>query len=188
MAGNLTFDELKSAAGSGDIDTVLVCCVDMQGRLMGKRFHVQNFIESSHKETHCCNYLLATDIEMETPDGFAATSWEKGYGDYVMKPDLATLRRLPWLEGTAMVICDLIDHHTHEPVPHSPRQVLKAQVARAQEMGFTPMMATELEFFLFEKSFDDIRKSGFRDLEPLAYKFVVDFARDNHLKTEEREI
>jgi glutamine synthetase len=116
MAGNLTFDELKSAAGSGDIDTVLVCCVDMQGRMMGKRFHVQNFIDSSHEETHCCNYMLATDLEMATPDGYATTSWQAGYGDYVMKPDLSTMRRVPWLEGTAMVLCDLLDHHTHEPV------------------------------------------------------------------------
>ncbi|WP_422026575.1 glutamine synthetase family protein [Roseovarius sp.] len=185
MSANLTLETLRDEAASGALDTVLVCLVDMQGRLMGKRFHVSNFLESGHEETHCCNYLLATDIEMETPDGFAATSWEKGYGDYVMKPDLATLRRLPWLEGTAMVICDLIDHHTHEPVPHSPRQVLKAQVARAQEMGFTPMMATELEFFLFEKSFDDIRKSGFRDLEPLA-GYNADYAiqlstKDEHV-------
>ncbi|MCB1518459.1 MAG: glutamine synthetase [Hyphomicrobiaceae bacterium] len=165
---NLTFDALKKQAKSGEIDTVLVCLIDMQGRLMGKRFHVQNFIESAHEETHCCNYLLATDLEMGTPDGYAATSWEAGYGDYVMKPDLSTLRRLPWLEGTALVLCDLIDHHTHEPVPHSPRQILKAQVARAEAMGLTPYMATELEFFLFEKSYDDIRRGGFADLTPIS--------------------
>jgi glutamine synthetase len=82
----LSFAELKKQAAKGAIDTVLVCMVDMQGRLMGKRFHVSNFIESGHEETHCCNYLLATDIEMATPDGYASTSWEKGYGDYVMKP------------------------------------------------------------------------------------------------------
>ena len=164
----LSFAELKKQAAKGAIDTVLVCMVDMQGRLMGKRFHVSNFIESGHEETHCCNYLLATDIEMATPEGYASTSWEKGYGDYVMKPDLSTLRPVPWLEGTAIVFCDLIDHHTHEPVPHAPRQILKAQVERAKAMGFTPMMATELEFFLFEKSFDEYRKSGFRDLAPLA--------------------
>lgn len=168
MAANLTFDALKKAAKTGEIDTVLVCLVDMQGRLMGKRFHISNFIESAHIETHCCDYLLATDIEMATPDGYASSSWEKGYGDYVMKPDLTTLRRLPWLEGTAMVLCDIIDHHTHAPVPHSPRQMLKAQMARAKAMGFTPMMATELEFFLFAHSFDDIRKGGFRDLEPIS--------------------
>jgi glutamine synthetase len=168
MSANLTFDALKKAAKAGEIDTVLVCLIDMQGRLMGKRFHVTTFLEGGHQETHCCNYLLATDIEMATPDGYAATSWEKGYGDYVMKPDLATLRRLPWLEGTAMVIADLIDHHTHEPVPHAPRQILKAQVARAEAMGFTPMMATELEFFLFENSYTEARRNGFRDLRPLA--------------------
>jgi glutamine synthetase len=168
MTANLTFDALKEDAAHGIIDTVLVCIVDMQGRLMGKRFHVSNFLESGYEETHCCNYLLATDIEMATPDGFASTSWSKGYGDYVMKPDLATLRRVPWLEGTAMVFCDLIDHHTHEPVPHSPRQVLKAQIARAEKHGFTAMMATELEFFLFEQSYNEARKTGFRNLAPLA--------------------
>jgi len=168
MTANLTFDALKEDAAQGTIDTVLVCLIDMQGRLMGKRFHVSNFLESGYNETHCCNYLLATDIEMNTPDGFAATSWEAGYGDYVMKPDLSTLRRIPWLEGTALVLCDLIDHHTHEPVPHSPRQILKEQIKRAEAMGFTPNMATELEFFLFEQSFDDIRRAGFRDLTPIS--------------------
>ena len=168
MTANLTFDALKDLAASGEIDTVLVCLVDMQGRLMGKRFHVSNFLESGYEETHCCNYLFATDIEMATPDGYASTSWESGYGDYVMKPDLATLRRIPWLEGTALVLCDIIDHHTHEPVPHTPRQILKEQIQRAETMGFTPMMATELEFFLFENSFDEIRRSGFRDMAPIS--------------------
>ncbi|NNE79766.1 MAG: glutamine synthetase [Silicimonas sp.] len=166
--GHMTLEALKKAAKSGEIDTVLVCLVDMQGRLMGKRFHVSNFLESGHVETHCCNYLLATDLEMATPDGYASTSWEAGYGDYVMKPDLSTLRRIPWLDGTALVLCDIIDHHSHEPVPHTPRQILKTQIARAKEMGFTPMMATELEFFLFENSFDDIRRGGFRNLTPIS--------------------
>lgn len=168
MPAPLSFDALKAAVSDGSIDTVLVCLVDMQGRLMGKRFHARNFVDHAVEETHCCNYLLATDLEMATPDGYASTSWAAGYGDYVMKPDLETLRPVPWLEGTAMVLCDILDHHTHEPVPHSPRQVLKAQVARLAAMGLTPMMATELEFFLFEKSFDEIRKSGFRDLAPIS--------------------
>ena len=168
MTGLVSLDKLKSLAKSGEIDTVLVCLIDMQGRLMGKRFHVSNFLESAHEETHCCNYLLATDMEMATPDGYAATSWEAGYGDYVMKPDLTTLRVIPWLEGTALVLCDLIDHHTHNPVPHAPRQILKAQIERAAKMGFTPMMATELEFFLFENSYDEIRRAKFRDLAPIA--------------------
>lgn len=168
MPAPMTFDDLKSRVQDGSIDTVLVCLVDMQGRLMGKRFHGANFIEHSFEETHCCNYLLATDLEMATPEGYASTSWEKGYGDYVMKPDLSTLRPVPWLEGTAMVLCDILDHHTHAPVPHSPRAILKAQIARMEALGFTPKMATELEFFLFENSYADIQKSGFRDLTPIS--------------------
>ncbi|MDW3183150.1 glutamine synthetase family protein [Roseobacter sp.] len=168
MAGTLSFDELKSQVAEGEVDTVLVAFVDMQGRLMGKRFHAANFVEHSYAETHCCNYLLATDLEMATPDGYASTSWQAGYGDYVMQPDLSTIRPVPWLEGTALVLCDILDHHTHAPVPHDPRAVLKRQVARLEEMGFTAMMATELEFFLFEKSYDEIRKGGFRDLAPIS--------------------
>ena len=168
MPGTLSFDDLKSQVTDGSIDTVLVCFVDMQGRLMGKRFHAVNFVETSYNETHCCNYLLATDLEMATPDGYAATSWEKGYGDYVMKTDLGTIRPVPWLDGTAMVLCDILDHHTHAEVPHSPRAVLKKQIARLKTLGFDAMMATELEFFLFEKSFDEIRRSGFRDMAPIS--------------------
>ena len=168
MSGAMSFDELKEKTKNGEIDTVLSCIVDMQGRLAGKRFHAAHFVKSAWKETHCCNYLLATDLEMATPDGYRATSWEKGYGDYIMRPDLSTIRPMPWLEGTVMVLCDVLDHHTHEEVPHSPRTILKKQIARAEAMGFTPKMATELEFFIFEKSYDDIRKSGFRNLEPIS--------------------
>ena len=168
MTGNLTFKDLELAVNNGSIDTVLVCMVDMQGRLMGKRFHAKHFISEGHKETHCCDYLLATDLEMGTPDGYAATSWEDGYGDYTMKPDLTTLRKTPWLDGTAMVICDVLDHHAHEEVTHSPRAILKKQIKRLQEMGFDPIMATELEFFLFEKSFKEIQENGFRELRPIS--------------------
>lgn len=168
MPGLLSFDDLKARVSDGTIDTVLTCFPDMQGRLMGKRFHAVNFVETSFKETHCCNYLLATDLEMATPDGYAATSWQQGYGDYIMAPDLSTIRVLPWLEGTVMVLCDILDHHTHAPVPHAPRQVLKRQVERLNALGFDAMMATEIEFFLFEQSFDDIRKDGFRTLAPIS--------------------
>jgi glutamine synthetase len=168
MPGNLSFESLKAMAAAGTVDTVLICAVDMQGRLMGKRFHVQNFIDSSHEETHCCNYVLATDLEMSTPDGYASTSWRAGYGDYVMKPDLSTMRLVPWLEGTAMVLCDLLDHHTHEPVPHSPRQVLKTQIARLDAMGMQAMMATEIEFFLFEQSYRDLAAKKYRKLTPIS--------------------
>ena len=163
----MKFKDLKSAVKDGTIDTVLVCLVDMQGRLLGKRFHAVNFVETSFEETHCCNYLLATDLEMATPDGYASTSWQSGYGDYVMKPDLATIRPVPWLEGTVMVLCDVLDHHNN-PVPHSPRAILKKQIARLAELGFEAMMATELEFFLFADSLDTIREGGFRDLKPIS--------------------
>ncbi|WP_127561182.1 glutamine synthetase family protein [Nioella ostreopsis] len=160
-------DALIRQVEEGEVDTVLVCLVDMQGRLMGKRFHARNFLDHAIRETHCCNYLLATDLEMATPDGYRATSWEHGYGDYVMRPDLSTLRPVPWLDKTVLVLCDLLDHHHHAPVPHSPRQILKAQVDRLATLGFDAMMATELEFFLFEGTPDDIRKAGFRDLKPI---------------------
>ena len=167
MPATLSFDDLKSRVSDGTVDTVLVCFVDMQGRLMGKRFHAVNFVENSYKETHCCNYLLATDLEMATPDGYASTSWQSGYGDYVMKPDLDTIRPVPWLDGTAMVLCDILDHHG-APVSHSPRAMLKKQIARLKELGFDAMMATELEFFLFENTLDELRKDGFRTLKPIS--------------------
>ena len=175
MSGNLSFDTLKQAVKAGEIDTVLVCLVDMQGRLMGKRFLAAHFIDGAYKETHCCNYLLATDLEMATPDGYASTSWESGYGDYVMKPDMNTMRRVTWLEGTAMVLCDVLDHHNN-PVPHSPRAMLRKQIDKLTEMGFTAIMATELEFFIFEKSFKEIAASGFRDLKPIS-----DYNEDYHI-------
>ncbi len=168
MTTPLTLDALRTQVAEGTTDTVLVCGVDMQGRLMGKRFHAANFLEHSHEETHCCTYLLATDLEMATPEGYRSASWSKGYGDYVLRPDLSTLRPVPWLEGTAMVLCDICEHDGETPVAHSPRAVLKKQVARLEAMGLTAMMATELEFFLFEKSFEEIRKTGFRDLAPIS--------------------
>ena len=175
----LTPDTLKTQIRSGEVDTVLVCLVDMQGRLMGKRFQAESFAESFLEdpdgETHCCTYLLATDLEMATPDGYASSSWQAGYGDYVMKPDLTTLRPVPWLEGTAMVLCDVLDHHTHAPVPHSPREMLKTQIARAEAMGFSPVMATELEFFLFQGTHDEIARGGF------ALKPVSNYNEDYHI-------
>jgi glutamine synthetase len=175
MAGNMTLDELKACVKRGEIDTVLVCGIDMQGRLMGKRFHAAFFIDGGWKETHCCNYLLTVDMEMNTVQGYASSSWQTGYGDYVLKPDLATLRRIPWLEGTALVLGDTLDHHGHE-VPHSPRAILKKQVARARAMGFEPMMATELEFYLFENSYADLRDNACRDL-----KAVSGYNEDYHI-------
>lgn len=185
MTSTYTFDDLKIDVAAGRIDTVIAAQIDMQGRLMGKRFQAEFFVESAWKETHSCNYLLATDMEMETVSGYKATSWEKGYGDYTMKPDLATLRKIPWLEGTALVLCDVLDHHTHEEVPHSPRAILKKQMKRLEEMGFTAFMATELEFFLFDQSFEAARESGYRNL-----KLASAYNEDYHIfqTTKEEEV
>ena len=167
MPANLTLTDLATAVAAGEIDTVITCICDMQGRLQGKRFHAQHFLDSALEETHCCNYLLATDMEMVTVPGYEASSWSRGYGDYIMKPDLSTLRRIPWAPGTALVMCDLLDHHTHDLVPHAPRTILKRQVERARAMGYEPMMATELEFFLFTESFADLFDRGYPDPTPM---------------------
>ena len=168
MPGNLSFEALRLEVELGEIDTVVAAMVDMQGRLMGKRFHARHFVESAFQETHCCNYLLATDLEMHTVAGYLSTGWRAGYGDYLMKPDLSTMRRIPWLEKTALVICDVMDHHGRHEVAHSPRTLLKTQIARLEAMGLKPMAATELEFFLFEQSYEHLRDHGFRDLRPVS--------------------
>lgn len=176
MHGKLTMDELTQAVAEGSIDTVLVAQVDMQGRLMGKRFQAEFFLQSAWRETHSCMYLLATDYEMETVAGYRSTSWEAGYGDYTMKPDLSTLRVVPWLEGTALCLVDMQDHKTHADVPHSPRAVLRRQIERLREMGFQAKMASELEFFLFNNSFEDLAGAGYR-----GFKAASAYNEDYHI-------
>ena len=168
MPGNLTLDALRELVDAGTIDTVLVAAVDMQGRLVGKRFHAAFFLSSGYKETHCCNYLLAVDMEMTTVPGYKSAGWEQGYGDYMMKPDLDTMRILPWLPGTVLVLADLMDHAGNEDIAVSPRAILKRQVARARALGFEPMMATELEFYIFENAYEDLRDGGISRLKPIS--------------------
>ena len=175
MPATVTLEELKEAVKRGEVDTVITAIPDMQGRLMGKRFQAEFFVEQAWKETHSCNYLLATDMEMETVSGYASTSWESGYGDYIMKPDLSTLTLLPWAEGTAYVLCDLLDHHYH-PVPHSPRAILQKQLERLNALGFKSAMATELEFFVFKESFEELREKGYRELTTIS-----EYNEDYHL-------
>jgi len=173
MSGNLTFDQLKKAVADGSIDTVVVALVDMQGRLIGKRFHAPYFVEVAHDETHGCDYLLADDIDMEPVPGYAAASWAKGYGDFVMKPDMATLRVTPWLEKTALVLADVQDHHHHD-LAHSPRGILKRQIARLAERGMTAFTASELEFYLFDEDYESIRKKRYHDLDT-AGRYIQDY-------------
>ncbi|MBM7061375.1 glutamine synthetase [Pseudomonas sp. UL073] len=160
MTAPLTLAGLRHLAEQGKIDTVLACMVDMQGRLIGKRFQVEFFLDSAHEETHGCDYLLADDIDMEPVPGYAAASWKKGYGDFVFKPDMSTLRVVPWAEGTALVLCDVQDHHG-EDLPHSPRGILKRQIARLEERGYKGMFASELEFYLFDESYEAIHKRNY---------------------------
>ena len=152
---------------------MLVCFTDMQGRLIGKRVTGHFFLEQVVEEMHACDYLLALDMEMEPVPGYAAASWDLGYGDFAIRPDLATLRRIPWLEGTALVLGDVVDHHG-ELLPHAPRSILRRQVERAEAMGFAANMATELEFYVFDEPYKSARQKGYKGLETAGW-YIEDY-------------
>jgi len=168
-----SLEALREDVGAGRIDTVLVAFPDMQGRMIGKRLQAEYFLETAHDETHGCDYLLADDIDMEPVPGYTAANWGKGYGDFVMKPDLTTLMKATWLEGTAIVLCDVSDHH-HEPLPHSPRAILKHQIERLAAMGYTANAATELEFYLFDDDYRTVHDKGHRNLTTSGY-YIEDY-------------
>lgn len=174
MAARLTLESLGKAVKAGDIDTVIVCFPDMFGRLVGKRFQAEHFVDSAHEETHACNYLLANDIEMEPVPGYKAANWSKGYGDFVLKPDMATLMPVPWLQKTTLVLCDLVDHHHHEPIPHSPRAILKRQLGRLSKLKAQAFFASELEFYLFDDSFREAFDKDYRNLRTSGY-YIEDY-------------
>jgi len=183
MTGKLTFDELKDAVASGEIDTVLSVAVDMQGRPIGKRFLGEYFVEAGVEETHCCNYLLTDDIDMEPVQGYKAAAWSQGYGDFAIKPDLSTLRRIPWLEKTALVICDALDPQTYEDLPHSPRAILKKQIRRLEERGYLAYFASELEFYIFEETYTSARQKRWQSLDT-ASPYIQDYLIDMTTKEE----
>jgi glutamine synthetase len=168
MPGNLTLEALGQAVAAGEIDTVVLAQTDMQGRLMGKRCHARHFVDHAVAGAHACNYLLTVDMEMTPVPGYASANWQEGYGDYMMVPDLATLRRLPWLDGTALVLCDVRDHHGGADIAVAPRAILKRQVARLADLGFAARFASELEFFAFEESFEQAAARGWRGLTPVS--------------------
>ena len=173
--GMLTTDQLNELIEDGTIDTVIVAFTDMQGRLVGKRASARLFREeiSSHG-AECCNYLLAVDVEMNTVDGYRISSWEKGYGDMAMIPDLSTLRLVPWLPGTALVMADLtwLDER---PVDPAPREILKKQISRLAQKGLVPYVGTELEFIVFDNSYRDAWSKGYVGLTP-ASDYNIDYA------------
>lgn len=173
--GNLTVDELEERVAAHEVDTVIIAFTDMQGRLVGKRASARLFLEElAEHGAECCNYLLAVDVEMNTVAGYEISSWERGYGDMAMKPDLDTLRSVPWLPGTVMVTADLtwLDE---TPVNPDPRQILKKQIARLTERGLVPFVGTELEFIVFEDSYREAWKKRYEGLYP-ASDYNIDYA------------
>jgi glutamine synthetase len=174
LRGMLTVADLEREIEAGSIDTVVAAFTDMQGRLMGKRIQGEFFLEEVARHgIEGCNYLLALDMEMDPVPGYEMANWEKGYGDFGIAPDLATLRRIPWLDATALVLCDVV-WHDGSPVVESPRQVLIAQYERAHQLGFTPMMSSELEFYLYRESYAEAWAKDYRKLTP-TIPYILDY-------------
>ena len=173
----VTLDQLRKKIGEGGIDTVLVAFPDNQGRLVGKRVMAEFFLDQvADGSIEACNYLLAVDVDMTPLPGYRAFNWEKGYGDFSAVPDLSTIRILPWLDKTALVLCDLVDEQDASPIEVSPRRILHTLVERVAEAGYTVKIGAELEFFLFKDSFAEAAEKGYRGLVPHS-----DVIEDYHL-------
>jgi glutamine synthetase len=170
MKGILKVEELRELVSTGGIETVVAGFTDHYGRLLGKRFDAEMFVDNVIEDGgHACDYLLTVDMEMDPVPGYKFANWELGYGDFHMVPDLATLRVASWLDKTAFVICDIKDEKTHGLVEVAPRSILRKQLENANESGYQSFAATELEHYLFRTSYRDAAKSGFRDMEPAGW-------------------
>ncbi|MGF1473233.1 MAG: glutamine synthetase family protein [Rubrobacteraceae bacterium] len=175
VEGRLDLDTLRSEVEAGRIDTVLLGMTDMQGRLQGKRLTAAHFLDEVVEDNaEGCTYILAVDVDMETVEGYELTSWSSGYGDFVFRPDLDTLRVTPWLEGTALVMCDMV-WEDGSPVAASPRQILRGQIERLAERGLKAFAGTELEFLVFRNTYEEAWRKAYRDLEPANY-YNVDYS------------
>ncbi|MFM9141017.1 MAG: glutamine synthetase family protein, partial [Solirubrobacterales bacterium] len=173
--GRVTIEELREAVASGRIDTVVLGFADMQGRLQGKRFTAGHFLDAVLDHgSEACNYLLAVDVEMNPAPGYEMASWERGYGDFETVPDLSTLRETPWNEGAALILADLL-WHDHSPVLASPRQVLRAQLERLSERGWSGLAATELAFIVFDESYREASAADYQGLTP-ANHYHLDYS------------
>ena len=171
----MTLEELRDAVAGGTVDTVLLAIADMEGRLQGKRLTGRHFLDVVAEEgAEGCNYLLAVDVDMNTVEGYEMSSWSRGYGDFAMRPDFGTLRAVPWQEATALVMADL-EWHDGSDVAASPRQILKRQLARLAERGWSANAGTELEFIVFNDSYEEAWRRGYRALEP-ANLYNVDYS------------
>jgi glutamine synthetase len=183
LRGMLTLDQLREEVQNGQIDTVLLSFTDLYGRQMGKRLDADYFLDGAAGHgTHACDYLLTVDMDMEPVPGYRAASWERGYGDFHMMPDMATLRKADWLEKTALVICDLLDVHTHKPVPHAPRSILRRQIERAKALGYDAMAGSEIEYYIFRDSYRQAAEAGYAGLDSAGW-----YLEDYHIIQGTRE-
>ncbi|MFP5245600.1 MAG: glutamine synthetase family protein, partial [Thermoanaerobaculia bacterium] len=175
MTGRIDLDQLKRLVTDGDIDTVLVVFPDMYGRLVGKRIVARYFLEEvAEHGIHACDYLLACDIDMDPVPGYQFTSWAKGYGDFHPVPDYDTMRIASWLDKTALVLCDVYEEERDELVPFAPRSILRRQLQRAKERGYTAMGASELELYVFKDSYEDVAKKNYVGIEPIG-RLIEDY-------------
>ena len=183
LRGMLTLEELSERVAADEIDTVIIAFSDHFGRLMGKRADAEYFLaEAARQGTHACNYLLTTDMDMEPVPGYRFANWERGYGDFHLVPDLATLRRASWLERTAIVLCDVEDEAAHRPVAVAPRSILRRQLEAATNLGFSVKAASELEYYIYRDSYRAAHEKGYADLEPLGW-----YLEDYHILQGTRE-
>ncbi len=183
IRGMLTLDELAALVEQGEIETVAVLFSDHYGRLMGKRFDAEFFVsDGADHGTHSCDYLLTVDMEMEPVPGYQFANWELGYGDFHLVPDLDTLRRASWLDKTALVLCDVKDEKTHEPISVDPRAMLRRQLERVAAMGYSAKAASELEYYLFEDSYRAAHEKGYADMQAAAW-----YLEDYHMLQGTRE-
>ena len=169
----ITLNELRRMVDQGAIDTVLAVFPDQQGRLAGKRYTGRTYVAQAHEGWEGCDYLLGCDIENEPLPGYQLFSWDLGYGDFMIRPDHRTLVQVPWLDKTALVLGD-VEGKDKQPLPVAPRQVLQAQVRRAAELGLTIRVASELEFYLFNDTYEQAFDKGFRGLDPVG-RYIEDY-------------
>ncbi|MEM7112615.1 MAG: glutamine synthetase family protein [Chloroflexota bacterium] len=183
LRGMLTIEELTTLVEQGEIETVAVVFTDHYGRFMGKRFDAEFFLEDAVGHgTHGCDYLLTVDMEMEPVPGYKFANWERGYGDFHLVPDMSTLRRASWLDKTAIVLCDIENEKEHAPVDVAPRSMLRKQIGRAKETGFTAMASSELEYYIFEDSYRTAHEKNYTDLKTAAW-----YLEDYHMMQGARE-
>jgi glutamine synthetase len=183
LSGTLSLEELKSAVLADEIDTVVVAFTDIYGRMIGKRYDVDFFLEAvSEHGTHSCDYLLTVDMEMEPIPGYRFANWERGYGDVHLVPDIATLCRAAWLEKSALVLCNVEDERSHQLIDVAPRTLLRKQINKAQQMGYTAMAGSELEYYIYGDSYMEAARKGYTDLTAVSW-----YREDYHILQASRE-